>query len=137
MNDASSEQATCGTGLAAGAVLPEKLGVLMAVMADLLANHVRSLPPGDANADLERRAYERLVNDQRAISTSLNDLAAAMKSYRDLPAAPHDESVLGDTQSRDVFAAFIEAEEHVLTLLQKQTREYRAMLAGMDAGEAQ
>ncbi len=37
MNDASSEQATCGTGFAAGAVLPKKLGVLMAAMADLLA----------------------------------------------------------------------------------------------------
>lgn len=98
---------------------------------------MRSLPSGDADADLERGAYERLVNDQRAIATTLNDLAAAMKSYRDLPSAPHDESVLGDTRSRDTFVAFIEAEEHVLTLLQKQTREYRAMLAGMDAGEAQ
>ena len=59
-----------------------------------------------------------------------------MKSYRDLPIAPHDESVLGDKRSRDVFAAFIEAEDNALTLLQEQTREYRAMLASIDAREA-
>ena len=136
MNDASSEQMTCGKGLAANAALPKSLGALMSAMADLLANHVRSLAPGDANADLERHAYERLVNDQRSIASLLNDLAAAMTSYRDLPPAPHDESVLDDKRSRDVFATFIEAEDNALTLLQEQTREYRAMLASMDAGQA-
>ena len=91
-----------------------------------------------AHTASERPEPDRASGQQsRAIATSLNNLATAMKSYRDLPAAPHDESVLGDTKSRDVFAAFIEAEENALTLLQEQTREYRAMLAIMDAGEAE
>jgi hypothetical protein len=75
-----------------------------------------------------------LVNDQRAAAATLVDLAGAMRRYRDLPPAPHDESVLSDKRSRDVFAAFIAAEENALALLQEQTREYRAMLAGMDGG---
>jgi hypothetical protein len=136
MNDASSEQMTCGKGLAANAALPKMLGALMATMADLLANHLRSLPSGDASADLERHAYERLINDQRSIAALLNGLAAAMKSHHDLPPAPHDESVLDDKRSRDVFVAFIDAEENGLTLLQEQTREYRAILESMEAGRA-
>jgi hypothetical protein len=130
----STEKWTCGEGLAANAALPAKLGMLIAGMAGLLENHTRALPSGDANAQQEREAYQRLVKDQRAIAESLQALAAAMESYRDLPIGGHDESVLADQRSRDVFASFIAAEEDVLTLLHEQIREYRTMLAGMDAG---
>jgi hypothetical protein len=78
MTDPSPETWTCGKGLAASAVLPAKLGALMAAMAELLDNHTRALAADDANSGLERAAYERLVNDQRAIAASLNGLAAAM-----------------------------------------------------------
>jgi hypothetical protein len=129
----STEEWTCGKGLAANAALPAKLGALIGGMAELLENHTRALPSGDANAQLEREAYQRLIKDQRAIAASLQALAAAMESYRDLPMGGHDESVLADQRSRDVFALFIAAEEDVLALLHEQTREHRAMLA-TDAG---
>jgi hypothetical protein len=130
----STEGQTCGKGLAANAALPEKLGALIAGLAELLENHMRALPSGDANAQREREAYQRLVKDQRAIAASLHALAAAMQSYRDLPMGGHDESVLVDQRSRDVFARFIAAEEDLLALLRAETREHRAMLTGMDAG---
>jgi hypothetical protein len=120
---------TCGKGLAASAVLPAKLGALIAAMAELLDNHARSLSEDDANSGRELTAYKRLVKDQRAIAASLTGLAAAMESYRGLPAAPHEESVLADQKSRDVFAAFVDAEESVVTVLQEQIAEYRAMLS--------
>ena len=126
------EQQTCGKGLAAHAVLPEEIGALMAAMAALLENHTRSLDPDDANARLERDAYERLVEDQRAIAASLEALAAAMRSYRELAVASHDESTLADQQSIDVFASYIRAEEGVLARLQETAAEHRAMLGAMD-----
>ncbi len=78
-------QSTCGKGLAVNAVLPKKFGVLMEAMAALLENHTRSLPPNDANAQLERQAYAHLFRDQRVIAARLAQLAEAMESYRDLP----------------------------------------------------
>jgi hypothetical protein len=129
MTDPSPEAWTCGKGLAANAVLPAKLAALMAAMADLLDNHTRALSADDANSALERAAYERLVKDQRAIAASLVGLAAAMESYDGLPTAPHDESVLADQRSRDVFGAFIDAEAATAALLQEQIKEYRAMLS--------
>src|SRR5688572_22588173 len=129
MTDASPEGWTCGKGSAANAVLPAELGALMAAMADLLDNHTRALSADDANSALERAAYERLVKNQRAIAASLGALAAAMESYRGLPSAPHDESVLADRRSLEVFAAFIDAEEAAAGLLQEQIKEYRAMLS--------
>ena len=129
MTEASPDEWTCGKGLAANAALPAKLGALMAAMAELLDNHTRALVATDANSGLERAAYERLVKDQRAIAASLGALAAAMESYRGLPAAPHDESVLADQRSREVFADFIDAEEAAAALLQEQIKEYRAMLS--------
>jgi hypothetical protein len=61
------EQQTCGKGLAAHAALPEKIGGLIQSMAELLQNHTRSLDLDDANARLERDAYDRLIKDERSI----------------------------------------------------------------------
>ena len=125
------QPATCGEGLALNAVVPEKAAALISAMAELLQNHTRSLDPGDANARLERDAYDHLVRDQRAIASRLSALAAAMRSYRDLPAAPHDVSMLADQKSIDVFRAFIGAEEEMLVLLQENASKHRAMLSDM------
>jgi hypothetical protein len=127
------EQPSCGRGLAAHAALPEKLAALLSAMAGLLENHTRSLPPEDADALAEREAYDRLVEDQRAVATSLEALAAAMRSYRGLPIAPHDESTLADQRSLHVFDSFIRAEEGVLALLRKSLDEHCAMRNEMRA----
>jgi uncharacterized protein YndB with AHSA1/START domain len=122
-----AEQATCGKGLAAHAALPEQLGALLSAMGQLLENHTRSLPIENANAMLEREAYDRLIKDQHVVATSLKELAAVMRSYRGLPIAPHDASVLADQRSLHVFDSFIQAEEDVLALLQRSVDEHHAM----------
>jgi hypothetical protein len=129
----ANDQPTCGKGLAANAVLPRKLAALMGAMAAVLENHTRALPRNDADAEREREAYARLAGDQRRIAANLEALGAAMESYRDLPMGGHDYEILGDRKSRDVFAAFIAAEEDALALLQDQAREYRTMLEAMGA----
>ncbi len=122
------DQPTCGKGLAANAILPEKLGTLMRALADLLDNHTRSLDRGDPNARLEIEAYAHLVQEQRAIAAYLQGLTETMRGYRDLPMGAHDENVLGDQRSLDVLAAFIRAEEELLALLQEHIKEHRSML---------
>lgn len=128
----SDEQpGTRGEGLARGAAFPEKIATLMTAMANMLENHTRSLDVGNANAQIEREAYCRLVADQRAIASSLSALAAMMEASRDLPPAPHDEAALTDEMSIDAFRAFIGAEEDLMGLLQESISENRAMLGEM------
>jgi hypothetical protein len=111
----------------ANAVLPDKLASLMPALANLLDDHTRSLVLTDANARLERDAYAHLVREQRAIAEQLEDLAKAMRGYRDLPMGAHDEAVLGDQRSLEVFADFIRAEEELQTLLREQVEEHEVM----------
>jgi hypothetical protein len=125
------QKMSCGQGVAANAVLPEKVGVLMGSMAALLQNHTRSLDAADSNTKQERDAYHRLIKELGAVASSSQALAAAMRSYRDLPNATHDVRVLADQKSRDVFASFIRAEEDVHALLQTTVAEHRAMLNAM------
>jgi ribosomal protein S12 methylthiotransferase accessory factor YcaO len=125
------EQPTCGKGLAAHAPVPENIGAFVKAMAELLQNHTRSLALDDADANLEREAYNRLVREQRAIASSLEALAAAMRSYRDLPMAAHDVSALSDQRSLDIFASFIRAEERLISVLQENATQHRAMLSAM------
>jgi hypothetical protein len=127
------QPATCGEGLAANAVVPDRLRAFIGAMAELLQNHMRALDRGDSNARLELHAYEDLVGQQCAIASSLSALADAMRGYRDLPAAPHDKRLLADQKSIEVFAAFIQAEEELIGQLQRGLASHHAMLSAMAA----
>jgi hypothetical protein len=122
---------TCGQGLAANAVVPERMAALLDATANVLQNHIRSLNPADAVARLERNAYEHIISEQRGVASKLSSLARAMRSYRDLPMAAHDQRVLADRTSIDVFSAFVDAEEGMLTMLQENVRSDRDMLGAM------
>ena len=125
------QPATCGEGSAVNAVVPERIAALLSTMANVLQNHTRALNVDNANARRERDTYERLVSDQRAIASSLSALVAAMRASRELPPAPHDEHVLADQRSIDVFGEFIAAEEEMLVLLQEGVSSHRTMLSAM------
>jgi len=127
----ANDQPTCGKGLAANAILPERLAALMNAMATMLENHTRALDPTETNGRLERDAYERLVRDQRALASGLEAFARAMEGNRDLPMARHNLAPLNDQASRAVLAAFIDAERDLITLLQKQTENHAVMLPQM------
>ena len=81
--------------------------------------------------DLAERSRTTTLCLQPSAAARLGELSAAMEGYRDLPMGGHDMDVLMDRTSRDVFAAFIQAEEEALALLQTQVREYRAMFDAM------
>jgi hypothetical protein len=127
----ADDQPTCGRGLAANAILPERLAALMNAMATMLENHTRALDLNETNGRLEHDAYERLVSDQRTLASGLEALARAMEGNRDLPMARHNLAPLNDQASRAVLAAFIDAERDLITLLQKQAENHAVMLAQM------
>ena len=91
---AGDTPATCGEGLAANAVIPAKLGELLAATAEVLDRHIKALDPQDAHSSVEAEAYEKLVRSHRSIADRLNRLAAEMTQYRDLPMARHNEKVM-------------------------------------------
>jgi hypothetical protein len=122
---------TCGQGLAANAALPESLADLLRTLADLLENHIRALNSQEENGRLERDAYVHLVKEQRAIAAHLGSLAMAMRGYRDLPIAGHDMAALSDSESREVFASYVRAEEGLRTLIQERVEEHQGMLRQM------
>lgn len=127
----ADDQSTCGKGLAASALLPERLAALMTSMAAVLENHLRALDPGEMSGRIEHDAYVRLVREQRTLASGLEALGRAMAGYRDLPGAKHDMLSLTDQTSRDLLSAFIQAEEEALRLLQNRVQEHRAMLSEM------
>jgi hypothetical protein len=131
MEAESQDQPTCGKGIAASAVLPDKVAALMRATADVLYNHIRALDPKEADGKTEIEAYQRLVAEHRAIGDRLKALAALMRGYRDLPMASHDMEIIMDQRSQDVFAALVSREEDLLVLIQERVNEYRRMLEEM------
>ena len=67
----TSEQPSCGKGLADNSVLPAKLGNLIAAMAENLAVHMDALDLTDQNSQAEHDAYARLVKELRQTAIQL------------------------------------------------------------------
>ena len=126
-----NEEWTCGKGVAANAVLAERLGALLGAVSDVLQNHTRSLDAADANGAAELAAYRRLVEEHRGAASALAGLAATMRGYRDLPPAEHDIAKLMDAASVEVMGALVRAQEDVLALLQERAAQYGEMLRQM------
>ena len=59
------DRSTCGKGLTAHSVLPEKMGQLTAAVAQILELHTKALDLQDENAGKEYDAYIHLVEDHR------------------------------------------------------------------------
>jgi hypothetical protein len=76
-------------------------------------------------------AYRRVIREHRAAAQRLVGLAETMRSYRDLTMAEHDMGVLTDAKSVDVMAAFVSAEDELLSLLRDRVAEHGAMLEQM------
>jgi hypothetical protein len=128
---ADAEEQTCGKGIAANAVTPERMGRVLEATAAVLQNHIRSLSRDDPNGRQEIEAYERLVRDHRASAKALAALAETMRSYRDLPPAPHDMAPLMDAASVETLTELVRAQQDLAELLQQRAAEYGAMLQQM------
>jgi hypothetical protein len=128
MNEGQGEQQSCGQGLAANAVILERVAKLLEATANALENHTRSLEPKAANSNQELKAYERLVREHRASAAQLSALAESMKSYRGLPVVEHDMSVLTDARSIDVLDSLVRAQQDVRVPLRERVAEHSEML---------
>ncbi len=112
------QPATCGAGLAAHAVLPAKLGELVAAVADNLEAHLRSLDPADDETRAERDAYLSIAGQHRGIAERLAAVAREMAAQGDLPMGRHDEALLGAPEAVDAFRRYLDRERELAALLQ-------------------
>lgn len=127
----AEEVQTCGKGVAANAVAPERMGRVLEAIAAVLTNHIRALSADDPNGRLEIEAYERLVRDHRTAANGLTALAEIMRGYSELPPAPHDMAPLMDAASVETLSELVEAQRDLGELMQQRAAEYGAMLKQM------
>ena len=127
----TAEQPTCGKGLAANAVLPEKLGELIAALGDILAVHMKALDLADVHSKQEYEAYKDLAREFRSIASSLAAAAWEMASYRDLPMGRHDEQAMKHPRARQVFESYVSHKQELLAHLQQAMEGDQRMLDEM------
>jgi hypothetical protein len=122
---------TCGKGLAASAVLPERVAKAMAAMAEVLDVHMEALDLEDDASRQEHEAYRRVAHQLDQIASRLDATAQVMAAYRDLPMGRHDMEAMTRPRVRERFAAFVGRKQELLTLLQESEESDRQMLDTM------
>jgi hypothetical protein len=115
----SSEQQTCGKGLAENSVLPAKLGEVISAMAGNLEAHRKALDLTDPNSQAESDAYEKLLKDLRQIAAELAVTADHMAEYRDLPMGRHDPKAMSHPRVLEAFEQFVLRKRQLMELLQQ------------------
>jgi hypothetical protein len=122
---------TCGQGLAQHADLPRLVGGLMESVAETLTAHLGGLTSGDPETQGEKRVYQQLATRHREVAATLDTLAEEMAGHQDMPMGEHDIDALSSREATDALAGMIEAEAKLLTLVQQQLTEHKAMLGEM------
>jgi hypothetical protein len=125
------DQLTCGQGLAENAILPARLGDLIASIADVLDVHTEALDLEDERSQREHDVYLKLAAEQREVATRLRAIGDEMAGYRDLPMAKHDPDVMTSPKAVGAFEEFVAVEEQLLTMLDDRVRKDKAMLDEM------
>jgi hypothetical protein len=126
------EDWTCGKGLAASAIVPERVGAVMAAMAEVLRVHMEALDQEDDDAKPEYDAYHRVSRQLDQIASRLDTLALEMAAYRDLPMGRHDMESMSRPIVRGSFEAFVARKRELLALLRETDEEDREMLEQMN-----
>lgn len=125
------DRPTCGKGLAEHSALPEKLGELMASVAEILEVHTEALDLTDENSRIEHAAYSELAESHRRIAAELTATAKRMADYRELPMGRHDEAAMSGPRPVEAFHDFVTLERELAALLRDRLEEDQAMLAEM------
>ena len=133
MERTMEEEPTCGKGLAERSVLPEKLGRLMAALAEVLEVHAKALDLADSYSEIEHAAYSRLVQEHRSIAAELAAVAKRMAGNWNLPMGRHDPQAMSSPRAFEAFETFVEIEGEVAALLQSTLPRDRQMLSEMAA----
>ena len=127
------DQQTCGKGIAEHAVIPARIGELVASTARVLEVHMKALDMTDPNSRAEHDAYRELATTHRRIAAELATLAERMASYRDLPMGKHDMAQMMSPAPRHAFAGLVKSEEALGEVLKARIEEDHAMLSMMNA----
>ena len=129
------DQRTCGMGLAEHAVLPAKMGELMASVAENLELHKEALDFNDSTSKKEYDAYLELAGDHREIAGKLETTARKMAGYWDLPMGKHDQHVMSAPKIVASFQKLVRIEEELVALLQKRVeQDHRLLNEAIGAG---
>jgi len=124
----TSDQQTCGKGLAENSVLPAKLGELMSAMAGNLDTHMKALDLTDPSSQVEYDAYEKLLKDVRQIAAELSVTASQMAAYRDLAMGRHDPAAMTHRRVKEAFEKFVQSKRELLELLeQTEARDHQLL----------
>src|SRR5690349_6997086 len=115
----TSEQQTCGKGLAENSVLPAKVGELIAALAGNLEAHMPALDRTDPNSEKEYAAYASLTKQFRQIADQLQRVTQEMAGYRDLPMGRHEQQTLTHPRIRAAFENFVQQKRDLITLLEQ------------------
>ena len=127
----TSEQPTCGKGLAENSRLPATVGGLIMAMAKNLEIHMRALDLADEHSRTEYEAYKKLVNELQQTATQLQATAKQMAGYRDLPMGRHDEKGMTHPRVLDAFEKFVECKQELLLLLEQTAEQDQKLLEMM------
>ena len=126
-----AEQPTCGKGLAENAVLPAKLGDLLAAMTENLAVHMRALDEDDQNSRAEKQAYKSLVGQLQQVAAQLQATADEMAGYVDLPMGTHIEEAMKHPSVGETFKRFVEQKQALHSLLEQTSAHDKQLLETM------
>ena len=118
----TSDQSTCGKGLAENSILPAKLSELMTAMVENLEAHMKALDLTDKNSRTEYEAYESLAKAHQQIAVQLQSVADQMAGSRALPMGRHDEEAMAHPRVRAAFEKLVQRKRELLALLE-QTEE--------------
>jgi len=129
----TSDQQTCGKGLAENSILPRKLGQLIAAMAENLAIHSQALDLTDQTSRAEYDAYQELVRELRQTAAQLKGTAEQMARYRDLPMGRHEEKAMTHPRVLEVFEQFVRQKQQVMSLLEQTAARDNELLEMMRA----
>ena len=117
---------TCGKGVAAAALLPEKLSALITALADTLELHRHALDLEDPGARAEDEGYAAVIARQRAAAEALQAASHEMATLRDLPMGRHDEATMNDSALMAPYTRFIELQQELVEMMQASVREGEA-----------
>lgn len=131
LDETLPEQApSCGAGLAQHAVVPRRVAVYLAELAETLELHREMLLLSDPSSKAEDEVYRDLAASYRDVAAKLRDAADRMAAQRDLPMGAHDESQWTDKHMK-AFARFVHEQGALVSVLRVAAARDEQMLASM------
>jgi hypothetical protein len=124
---AAGAEQTCGQKIAAKAVLPTQMAVVMNSVADTFDAHAKWMTATKTKESMaEAKALTKLGKEHRAIAASYTKLAANMQKLASLPGAPHDPKLI-DPGTSAAIKAQLDAMSEMMKLMHKEQAELEQM----------